>query len=512
MRSIRFALALAAVSISAMSHAYLLQEWTKTIVTGSTNYANDVAIDNAGNVYVLGSANDLTKSLFVTKIGPTGTTLWTKTYSSPAGTIRGFDIAVDGSGSIYFAFDTLQQQVNFRKLRGSDGATLGDLLVPLSVPFSDNRMCEILFDENGQMYLALMSTGFLTGAPTLAVYNINLGAVASSTARSMTLGQETRMLQAKARPGGGIIVLAGIEVDASKDNFISNIYSFGPSGSPKITSVGYATAFAVDPVTDDIHTIGGRGASFNRIYRQIAPLDQGPVDGQNNSTDFRSVFIRDLLVTKNGTAMAAGGYLEEPDQDYLDSAYFRYPVTANFITGSFTATTSGNYQQAETIQSDNFGNITVAEYVTATQIRIVELDAAYSGFIHTRSYSLPTNGPDVCHAVNGAGLVAVASGDRVVVLKPRDLKDIYMGSTTIKGGLSATAIIRMYEPHTVQRIVNLSDDNAANVTIAASKVILANQTQVSATVITKAVTSNQVTTLSAKYGNQTRTFTFTVVP
>ena len=84
------------------------KEWTKQLGSASSDYANGVATDSSGNVYVAGvtyggldgNSNQDNADLFVVKYNSSGTKQWTKQYGTGEyDEARG--VATDSSGNVY---------------------------------------------------------------------------------------------------------------------------------------------------------------------------------------------------------------------------------------------------------------------------------------------------------------------------------------------------------------------------------------------------------------------------
>jgi hypothetical protein len=82
--------------------------WTSTYNSPANSWdeGRDIAVDSAGNVYVIGSEgrSDLGQSfnIWTRKYNTNGNELWTSTYNSPDNSFdQGFGIAVDSVGNVY---------------------------------------------------------------------------------------------------------------------------------------------------------------------------------------------------------------------------------------------------------------------------------------------------------------------------------------------------------------------------------------------------------------------------
>lgn len=92
------------------------QIWKKTIgaIGYKTASVENVAVDAAGNIFVLGFSNisfdDQTKignqDVFVQKYNSSGVRLWTRLYGYASGTVWPYDVVADSTGSIYLTGQT----------------------------------------------------------------------------------------------------------------------------------------------------------------------------------------------------------------------------------------------------------------------------------------------------------------------------------------------------------------------------------------------------------------------
>lgn len=508
---LRLCTCLAALSFAVSARAYFLQEWTKTLPTNTT--VAEVTVDSAGNTLLVGTDSTGDNALYVTKISPAGTNLWTQTISIAGSTnTEGRSVVVDSAGSVFIEY-IAGNNLNVRKLRGTDGVTLGTFVVPDIIDAWAGRS-DLVIDGANNVYLAARYFVQGTQLGGILVANINSASPANSTIRRHTTPYQTEIVKCRPRPQGGVVVLAGINVDTkiTDGTFLSTLYSFAAAGSPTVTPVGYATDFASIPGTTDTLIAGSFAQSIGYIHLQELSATGEIFNSRNGIVGSRTAAFNDLFISKFGIVVTGGRVLETGDTD-SDSVVSAFDLNNDLqLVNNYPIATVGNDQEIYAVKGDAYGTIACAEFFTSTMFKLIEIDPTSSSPISTRSYTSSVIASRPTMAMNAAGFTSIGMGNRVVGLKPRDLKDIYMGNTSYVGGTTATAIIRMYAPITSQRTVTLSDGGSPYVTIATSKVILAGQTQVSATVLTSSVPSTQNITLTAKYGNQTRTFALTLTP
>jgi len=111
--------------------------WTRTYDGGSNDVANGVAIDALGNVFVVGSEEDLLglTSIWLRKYDPNGNVLFTQNYLvGMDGNDVGFGVATDAVGNAYFAAEVradfgLDADSGIAKIDGSNGMVLWDDVV-----------------------------------------------------------------------------------------------------------------------------------------------------------------------------------------------------------------------------------------------------------------------------------------------------------------------------------------------------------------------------------------------
>ncbi len=306
---LRLLLCLAAVSASVLSHAYFLQQWTKTLPTNTT--VAEVTVDSAGNTLVVGTDTTGDNAIYVTKVSPTGTNLWTQKMAiAGSTTATGRSIVVDSSGSVFIEY-IANKNLTVRKLRGTDGVTLGTFVVPDIIDAWEGRS-DLVIDGANNVYLAARYFVLASQLGGLLVVNINSGSPANSTIRRVSAPYLSEIVQCRPRPQGGVNILAGIEVDSKipDGTFLSSLYSFGPAGSPTVTPVGYATTFASIPGTTETLIAGSMAETLGYIHLQEVSATSEIVNARNDIVGNRTSAFNDVFVSKFGIAITGGRVLE----------------------------------------------------------------------------------------------------------------------------------------------------------------------------------------------------------
>jgi hypothetical protein len=157
-----------------------------TLNVGDFGQGLDVAVDAAGNAYVLGRLINLGNDTVIVKLAPNGSVLYT-TYLSAHGIDAGWGIALDGSGDVYVAGYTDSQDFPIlnaikstkehregfiTKLAAADGSLL------FSTYFGGSRADEIhdiALNSAGEIYVVgyTESTDFPTENPIQGGLNLN---------------------------------------------------------------------------------------------------------------------------------------------------------------------------------------------------------------------------------------------------------------------------------------------------------------------------------------------------
>jgi len=185
--------------------------------------ANDLAVDNSGNVYVTGpSYNGTSQDYLTIKYAPNGDTLWTRRYNgSGDGLDRSVAIAVDDSGKVYVTGRSLGVGTDFDCLTivySSNGDSLWAFRYNGTGNLFD-RGNGISVDGNGNVYVTGESDG--VGRDYITIKYSSSG--------------DTLWVRRYNGPGNDIDVATALAVDDS-----GNVYATGNSYA-SVTAYDYAT-------------------------------------------------------------------------------------------------------------------------------------------------------------------------------------------------------------------------------------------------------------------------------
>lgn len=511
---------LALLVSASFSAATLLQVWNKTVaLSGEEVLFRDVKVDTGGNVYGYGTVGVGDEAdVVVVKINPTGTTLWTNRITMP-GNQTARNLVIDGAGNAYIDLTTqpgVTPDVQLRKLRGTDGGSLGTLT------YNDPGLYELTFghlvvDETGQIYWSYLNLHTLGGGSKNDIYllvKVNASNLAVSTKTPIVMPYRHSLLQSRTRPGGGVVIMAAKPVEdvSTSDSrwHNSTLYIFDPVAGLRQISVGNASTFALDD--DRFFALGGYEFGLPDPSDVISTW--GRLSGQLESAEKLELapynpFFTDSIVTKNKNIVGVGAIDRRTTRNEECLLTVQDSQTGHMVNVSSEIIGTVANEQFDSIRSDSYFCLSAVETNGSfVNSKIHEIDEIQGFSVDSRTYPYFIRG----HAMNAAGHIAIAGNSGgITLLKPRDFKDIYMGSTTIVGGTSATLNVRMYETHTAARNVTLSD-NSPNVSMPATRVINVGTTIGNVVVTTTPVSSPQVVTITAAFGSHRRIFKVTVTP
>ncbi len=511
MTPLRWFVTAALLGVPFAVHATLVQAWSKTINYGGQPVSFiDCGVDASASVFGIGSVIVSGQSdVLVTKVSQTGSTLWTNRVNL-AGDQFASRIVVDPSGDVFISYQDMaafNSDAFVKRLRGTDGATLWthSIKTPLhDIPFG------LHLDGLGQLFLVWYQTN--NYKEEAAVTIINQAALNTSVTRKLTFPAGQNLLRSFARPAGGVFVAL-----ANRDStpggllegtsYTSGLYhlSAGNVLAPPVP-MGYASVFAIDKLTDKIYSGGialPTAASFTTCWHTRTPF--GGQQEFSHTLNLTNPRYRDATFTKNGYLQIAGSF-DYGAPDFQEPSWFWIEQQGLNMNITRLVSPAANDSLAF-IGADNFGGL-FGTSDGSPQSAIFEMDAILRTQVDTKliPYRVTTQFVSPFGPIGTAG-----AGGGLSLFKPRDLKDIYMGSTQYTGGASATAIVRMYQPHTAVRTVALTK-SGQNLGMPTSKDIIIGATSASFTVTTLPVGAPQECFIKATLAGSTRTFSFTVVP
>jgi len=228
-----------------------------TLVTGNYGGGTNLALDAAGNAYLVGDTNiSGSNSVNIFKFNSTGTLLWQKTFPSPSNTISPYGFGIDGSNNVYLAATYAQ----------SPGRTM-----LMKIDTNGNLVWQRLLSRGS----TISSTIFCTGLAVDSSGNSYLGGYVQVDNTAILIKYDTNgniVWQNITAPSAGYN-FTGVALDAS-----GNIYASGITNGTQITKFkvkssgtsqwvrnlngSYAHSIAVD-ASANAYTLGWSNTSGN---------------------------------------------------------------------------------------------------------------------------------------------------------------------------------------------------------------------------------------------------------
>ncbi|MCW3102322.1 MAG: C-terminal target protein [Bacteroidetes bacterium] len=220
--------------------------WVKTI-TNPTTYetANSVSIDNSGNAYIAGTFSGSSamigsttitgsggESMFLLKLAPDGSILWSKTSSAnPGGSVQGNRIEVSTLGDIYVMSTADGDTAHYDGIPYFAGSYPAELLLHYNVAGTLMDMAEInhsyqdnvtamTVDAGGNVYT--LQTNYLTSF-TLSKFNAALDTLWMTTDGT---GGHLSVTDVEVTPAGQVIVAGHVSEDATFGG-VNTVYNSG---------------------------------------------------------------------------------------------------------------------------------------------------------------------------------------------------------------------------------------------------------------------------------------------
>ncbi|MCX7013225.1 MAG: SBBP repeat-containing protein [Candidatus Sumerlaeota bacterium] len=278
---------------------------------GSSDYANDVAIDSLGNAYVVGQTNepdsafpvtvgpDLTANgwweAFIAKVSPTGATLQYCGYIGGAGYDSAQAVAVDANGNAFVTGYTNSSETSFPVKTGPDMTYNG------GSDWGDAFVAKVNSSGTGLAYC-----GYIGGAGNDYGVDICLDSSGRAYVGGGTPSSESTF---PVKVGPDLTFNGGEEGYGNGDGFVAKISATGN----QLVYCGYIGGADGDQVhTVNVDTtfhliIGGVTSSSEATF----PVIGGPDLTYNGAGD---LFLG--KVTENGSALEWCGYFGGADEEY----------------------------------------------------------------------------------------------------------------------------------------------------------------------------------------------------
>ncbi len=293
----------------------------------SNDYANDMAVDGSGNVYVTGygRGSSSNNDYLTVKYNSSGQQQWFAEYNGPG---NGYDyaqaIAVDGSGNVYVAGygrSTYGGYYNYLTVKYNSSGQQQWVAEYNGPGNSLDYAYDIAVDASGYVYVFGYSYGLETYVDYTAIkYNSNgqqQWEARFNTSRSEDYGQRVTM------DGSGNVYVTGYGRGPNNNNDYITI-KYNPSGETLWAryyngpgnSHDYANAIAVDGSGNVYVTGYGNGTSGNDNYLTVKYNSSGQqqwaaeYNGPGNFWDYAQAIAVDgsgnVYVTGNGWCGSSG--------------------------------------------------------------------------------------------------------------------------------------------------------------------------------------------------------------
>ena len=402
------------------SQAQVQQSWANRFTAGLGAAGIDLALDGAGNVYVLAESSEPTAgSDFVTiKYGADGSQTWLAKYGGPNNDFPQA-LAVDSAGNVYVT------GASYGSESGSDFATVkynpaGQQLWAKTFNRTGNGSdfpVAIAVDASGNVYVTGDTIGLQTRYDYSTVkYDSNGNQLWVATYNGA--GNDDDYAIGLAVDGAGNVYVTGFSVTASGDTDYATV-KYGPDGR-QLWAATYD-----GPARSDDYPAGVKLDSSGNVYvsgtsaglgssEDLATVKYDPAgkvvwveryNGPFNGSDF----VNAMAVSAAGNVYLAGAMLVGTNQDYLTVAY---DSAGHQLWEAFYNGPANGSDSVDALALDPAGNVFVAGVSSASptneDIVVVKYDPQGSQLWAAR-YDGPAHARDLPHAV------AVDPGGNILV-------------------------------------------------------------------------------------------------
>lgn len=409
----------------------------------NSDNVSKIVLDAADNSYIAGYtyAQDAEKDIFVRKIDPFGTVLWTYTYNgSDKGMDEALDIKVDASGNVYFTGyskeTTTGYDISTYKLN-STGTLLWNTKYNYTAANGSDKGVALTIDGSGNVYVTGSSDGnasLLINSPDIVTIKYSYAGIqqwATRYAGSAGLDDEPNAIQID---GSGNVYVTGKSSNGLDNDYITLKYnSSGVQQWAKIFNGTQGDDKAVAIELDASNNVIVTGTSYNGTYDDFVTVKYNnagteqwntPHTGTNGDNKAVAMAI-DVLGNIYVTGSSSNGMTD-------DITTIKYSAAGDEEwLMDFDGTATGNDQPTD-IKIDDIGRIIVVGETNNGSLATPNVDFVLlkyhydGGAIWEQTY----DGPD--QLIDGINTLAIGSGDNLFVSGNSAYTDEQKNIVTIK--------------------------------------------------------------------------------
>lgn len=338
-------------------NSFGVQQWVVEYAGLEDDDGNALAVDNAGNVYVVGTsfATATGKDMVTIKYNSSGSVVWERRLLLNLED-HGADIALDGSGNVYITGTSTSAGGGADYFTVKFNAAGSPLWVARYDNNYDDNAYSILVDASGNVYVTGTSTNTNSDYCTIKYNSSGVQQWVSrynGSANSIDIAHEFGM------DGSGNIYVTGESVNSSGQRDIVTV-KYNNSGVQQWVNV---SGFALDDRGYDIaEDVSGNsyvtGSIYNGFNSDIVTLKISPTGSQlwnrvENGTGNGSDFGRSIVLDNFGNVYVAGS-LSNPTNNF-DFALVRYSTNggAALSIHTYNAPANGNDQAVSCVADQN---------------------------------------------------------------------------------------------------------------------------------------------------------------
>lgn len=392
----------------------------------NSDNVSKIVLDAADNSYIAGYTyvQDAEKDIFVRKIDPSGTVLWTYTYNgSDKGMDEALDIKVDASGNVYFTGyskeTTTGYDISTYKLN-SAGTLLWNTKYNYTAANGSDKGAALTIDGSGNVYVTGSSDGnasLLINSPDIVTIKYSSAGIqqwATRYAGSAALDDEPNAIQID---GSGNVYVTGKSSNTLDFDYITLKYNgTGVQQWAKIFNGTQGDDKAVAIALDASNNVVVTGTSHNGTYDDFLTVKY-----DNAGTELWNTPHTGTIGDNKASALTIDGlgniYVTGNSSNGMTSDITTIKYTAGGSQDwimNFDGTAGGN-DKATDIKIDDLGSLLVvgetnSGSVGTPNVDFVILKYHYNGdVIWEKNY----DGPD--QLTDGINTLAIGSGDNLFV-------------------------------------------------------------------------------------------------